>query len=294
MKVILFFLCIALSTSAISKDIVLVNPSVPGVAFWDRVTDISLAAARDLNLTVEVVYGEDNRITHFEKLTNIASREVKPDLVIFMPYAGNAKFSYDLFENAKIPFITMEKTLENQEALTLGKPGKPYRLWYGEVFHNNEDAGKKLADSIIKQGQSVFSKKKLSLAALTGSFSGESSHRNDGLLASIARHPDVKLLQIVPANWSRERGLEASGKPAKFSQQVDWSGNIVISKGNEIHYATDESKLEIIGDGYLSRMQNSISADYILYMIQDGTFTAEKKDQGRVTMTLKPQAAKAK
>ncbi|WP_394179758.1 lipopolysaccharide transport periplasmic protein LptA [Marinomonas posidonica] len=92
----------------------------------------------------------------------------------------------------------------------------------------------------------------------------------------------------------RFSSLEASGKPAKFSQQIDWSGNIVISKGNEIHYATDESKLEIIGDGYLSRMQNSISADYILYMIQDGTFTAEKKDQGRVTMTLKPQAAKAK
>jgi len=232
-KLILFFLCIILSPWAISKDIVFVNPSVPGVAFWDRVTDISLAAARDLNLTVEVIYGEDNRITHFEKLTNIASREVKPDLVIFMPYAGNAKFSYDLFENAEIPFITMEKTLENQEALTLGKPGKPYRFWYGEVFHNNEDAGKKLADSIIKQGQSVFSKKKLSLAALTGSFSGESSHRNDGLLASIARHPDVKLLQIVHANWSRERGKAAIHKLLYRYQSVDlvWSASDSMALG---------------------------------------------------------------
>ena len=87
--------------------------------------------------------------------------------------------------------------------------------------------------------------------------------------------------------------LEASGSPAKFSQQVDWSGNIVISKGNEIHYTTDESKLEIIGEGYLSRMQNSISADYILYMIKDGTFSAEKKDSGRVSMTLQPQTSKA-
>ncbi|MEP0073422.1 MAG: lipopolysaccharide transport periplasmic protein LptA [Marinomonas sp.] len=87
--------------------------------------------------------------------------------------------------------------------------------------------------------------------------------------------------------------LEALGQPAKFSQQVDWSGNIVISKGNEIHYSTQESKLEIMGDGYLSRMDNSISADYILYMVEDGTFNAEKKDSGRVSMTLQPQTDKA-
>ncbi|WP_111638983.1 lipopolysaccharide transport periplasmic protein LptA [Marinomonas shanghaiensis] len=95
-------------------------------------------------------------------------------------------------------------------------------------------------------------------------------------------------------NTRKFSSLEATGKPAKFSQQIDWSGNIVISKGNKINYLTTESKLEIIGDGYLSRMQNSITADYILYMINDGTFSAEKKDSGRVNMTLQPQAPEAK
>lgn len=87
--------------------------------------------------------------------------------------------------------------------------------------------------------------------------------------------------------------LEASGTPAKFSQQIDWNGNIVISKGNEILYSADESKLEIIENGYLSRMENTITADYILYMIEDGTFSAERKDTGRVSMTLQPQTPKA-
>lgn len=95
-------------------------------------------------------------------------------------------------------------------------------------------------------------------------------------------------------NTQQFNSLEATGLPAKFSQQIDWNGNIVISRGNEIHYQTNESKLEITGDGYLSRMQNSITADYILYMIQDGTFSAEKKDSGRVSMTLQPQATEAK
>lgn len=233
MKILLLFTILLVSPSTFSKHIVLVNPSVPGVSFWDRVTKISLAAAKDLNLTVEVTYGEDNRITHFETLTNIASRESKPDLVIFMPYGGNAKYAYELFENAKIPFITMEKTLEKQERQMLGKPGEIYRYWYGEVFHDNEDAGKKLANSIIKRGYTVFKRKKLSLAALTGSFSGESSHRNDGLLAAIAEHPDVKLLQIVPANWSRERGKAAIHKLIGRYKSVDivWSASDSMALG---------------------------------------------------------------
>jgi lipopolysaccharide export system protein LptA len=93
-------------------------------------------------------------------------------------------------------------------------------------------------------------------------------------------------------NTRKFSNLEASGTPAKFSQKID-SNNIVIGKGNDIHYSTSESKLEILGSGYLSRMDNSISADHITYMINDGTFNAEKTGTGRVSMTLQPQADKA-
>lgn len=87
--------------------------------------------------------------------------------------------------------------------------------------------------------------------------------------------------------------LTASGTPAKFSQKVDLNNNIIIGKGDDIHYSTSKSKLEILGNGYLSRMDNSISADHIIYMINEGTFSAEKTDTGRVSMTLQPQAEKA-
>ncbi|MEO9654762.1 lipopolysaccharide transport periplasmic protein LptA [Marinomonas sp.] len=83
--------------------------------------------------------------------------------------------------------------------------------------------------------------------------------------------------------------LEAKGKPAKFSQQVDLDGNMVISQGNQINYSTTSGKLEITGDGYLNQTDNKVSADYILYMVNTGAFEASKKDTGRVSMTLQPQ-----
>jgi len=123
---------------------------------------------------------------------------------------------------------------------------------------------------------------------------GEAIYKGNVFIKQGSIEIEAQYLRVSTDQSSRKfTSLEASGTPAKFSQQVDWSGNIVISKGDEIHYSTSESKLEIMGNGYLSRMQNSISADYILYMIDDGTFNAEKKDTGRVSMTLQPQAPKA-
>ncbi|WP_421853023.1 lipopolysaccharide transport periplasmic protein LptA [Marinomonas sp.] len=125
--------------------------------------------------------------------------------------------------------------------------------------------------------------------------SGEAIYKGNVFVKQGSIEIHAEYLKIsTDANTRKFSSLEATGTPAKFSQQIDWSGNIVISKGNEIHYSTSESKLEIFGKGFLSRMQNSITADYILYMIQDGTFSAEKKDSGRVTMTLQPQAPESK
>ncbi|NVK72836.1 lipopolysaccharide transport periplasmic protein LptA [Marinomonas sp. CT5] len=122
--------------------------------------------------------------------------------------------------------------------------------------------------------------------------SGEAIYKGNVFVkqGSIEIHADY--LKITTDTQTKKfSSIKATGKPAKFSQQIDWSGNFVISKGDSINYSTTESKLEIFGNGNLTRMQNSISADYILYMIQDGTFTAEKKDSGRVKMTLQPQTS---
>ena len=123
---------------------------------------------------------------------------------------------------------------------------------------------------------------------------GEAIYKGNVFIKQGSIEIQAEYLKVSTNTTTRQfSSLEASGNPAKFSQQVDWSGNIVISKGNEIRYTTEDSKLEIIGNGYLSRMDNTISADHILYMIDEGTFSAEKKDTGRVSMTLQPQTPKA-
>ena len=107
MKFTLFLVIFLYSFSVKAIHITFVNPSISGYDFWDRVTYAFLDAAKDLNVNVEVLYGQDNRVFNHQKIVEITNKAVKPDYVIFMPYSGNAKAAFDLLEEHEIPFITL-------------------------------------------------------------------------------------------------------------------------------------------------------------------------------------------
>ncbi|MCO4786435.1 MAG: lipopolysaccharide transport periplasmic protein LptA, partial [Marinomonas atlantica] len=84
------------------------------------------------------------------------------------------------------------------------------------------------------------------------------------------------------------RALNAKGSPSKFSQQLDQAGNTMNAYGNSLDYDVTKGQLEIHSNGYLQRGEDEISADYIHYLLNDGTFKAENRGSGRVNMTLQP------
>ncbi|MEO9274102.1 lipopolysaccharide transport periplasmic protein LptA [Marinomonas sp. 5E14-1] len=121
---------------------------------------------------------------------------------------------------------------------------------------------------------------------------GEAIYKGNVFIKQGSIEIQAQYLKVVTdVKTKKFNRLEALGEPAKFSQQINLTGNTVTSKGNKIHYSITQSKLEIIGNGQLSKLNNSISADYILYTIDDGAFSAEKKGTGRVSMTLQSPLA---
>lgn len=206
MKHFILFILIAFHSSVQAINVTFINPSVPGTPFWDRVTAVAKAASTDLGINLTVVYGKDNRIFNLEAIQTVASLTTKPDYLIFMPYDGNSEVSFATLENAKIPFVTIERTLLPDEQAFVGLPQNKYKYWLGEVFHDNIVAGKRLADSLIASArENIPEDQPLTIVGISGSFSGESNQRTSGLEASIKQHKNVTLKQVVPAIWSRER-----------------------------------------------------------------------------------------
>ncbi|SBS27363.1 Lipopolysaccharide export system protein LptA precursor [Marinomonas aquimarina] len=84
------------------------------------------------------------------------------------------------------------------------------------------------------------------------------------------------------------KALNAQGSPSKFSQQMDQAGNTMHANGDSLDYDVTTGQLEIHNNGYLQRGEDEISADYIHYLLEEGTFKAENRGSGRVNMTLQP------
>ncbi|WP_191603066.1 lipopolysaccharide transport periplasmic protein LptA [Marinomonas algicola] len=102
----------------------------------------------------------------------------------------------------------------------------------------------------------------------------------------------LKVTSSTDTNQFRQ--LDATGSPAKFSQQIDEDGNHIISHGDKIRYQTTDATLELSGQSYVKLKGDEINADFIQYMIDKGTFTARRDDSGRVNMTLLPQTQEGK
>jgi ABC-type sugar transport system substrate-binding protein len=204
MKYLLLVLVLFINVKASAIEVTFINPSIPGTPFWDRVTAIAKAAADDLQINLTVVYGKDNRVFNLEAIEQVASQKNKPDYLLFMPYDGNSEVSFSTLENSQIPFITLERTLLEDEQSFISLPQVKYKYWLGEIFHDNTSAGELLADSLITSARKSNSGP-LTIVGLAGSFSGESNQRTLGLKNSVSKHENVNLLQIIPAIWSRER-----------------------------------------------------------------------------------------
>lgn len=206
MKHFVFIALIAFHCGVQAINVTFINPSIPGTPFWDRVTAIAKAAANDFNINLTVVYGKDNRIFNLEAIQSVASNPVKPDYLIFMPYDGNSDVSFATLESAKIPFITIERTLLPEEQAFISLPQVKFSYWLGEIFHDNVVAGERLADALISAARKEYPENQpLNIVGISGSFSGESNQRTLGLEKSIDKHKNVYLKQVVPGVWSRER-----------------------------------------------------------------------------------------
>lgn len=232
MKYLLLVLLLLTHLKVSSIEVTFINPSVPGTPFWDRVTAIAKAAADDLQINLTVVYGKDNRIFNLEAIEQVAFQKIKPDYLIFMPYDGNSEVSFSTLENSKIPFITIERTLLEEEQMFISLPQVKYKYWLGEIFHDNISAGELLSDTLISAARKI-NDGPLKVAALAGSFSGESNQRTLGLQQSVDKHENVEIFQVVPAIWSRERSRSIIHQMSSRFGKVDiaWAASDGMALG---------------------------------------------------------------
>lgn len=238
MRALLFFLLL-LSGSQLAwgLSIGFINPGRSDETFWLTATQAMQAAARSLDVRLEVQYAERDPERALQIARDIAARPVpqRPDYVILVNEKGTLVAAAQALAGAGIKSFAAFNGLLPQERR---RPREGLPLLLGSLTPRAHDAGYLTAKALIAQGLQRPALRaadgKLHLLAFAGDRSTPASiARNEGLRRALAEHPQVELDQQVFADWRRDlaaaqmRGL-LQRRPAA---RLVWAANDQMAFG---------------------------------------------------------------
>jgi lipopolysaccharide export system protein LptA len=84
----------------------------------------------------------------------------------------------------------------------------------------------------------------------------------------------------------------AEGDRAHYQQQIKPDESIVFADAKKIVYFTQEERVELTGNAYLTQDKNEFTGELIKYNVREGKVDATANGQGKVQMILQPAALK--
>lgn len=195
------------------------------------------AAARDLDIQLEVIYAERDHVQMLKLANTIAQRPHKPDYLIIVNEKLATGEMLRVADQAGIKTFLLLNKFEAEQAREFGKPREKYRHWLGSLPPNNREAGLLTASALIeralKNGKSSRDGK-LRLLAIAGDRAAPASiQRLEGLHQATEKRNDVVVEQLVYGNWERELAREQSAILLKRHPDITaiWAANDQMAFG---------------------------------------------------------------
>lgn len=231
-KVLLLLCFCSVFTVRAEPNILFVNPSLPEEPFWLSVEEITVSAAKQLNVPLDVIYGGANRIVQLESLKKYLSENKKPDYAIVLNYPGGASSLMGLLEKEKIRFVTLEQTIFGEERKKIGLARDKYRYWLGEIYFDNTNAGGELAAALSQLKQEKIPSKASHVIAINGHYGSESQARFNGMRRYFEANQGI-VYQAVHAGWSEEVAYkQAKALLNRFPEvNIIWTASDLMALG---------------------------------------------------------------
>lgn len=227
----------SVSGAAEKPYVIFANPAARGDVFFDLMTGFMAAAADDLGFELDVYYGDRNHIIIDENVKAIYSRERLPDYVIGMNARNSGQTMLDLAEQTGVPTVFINQSFLSEKRAEIGQPGERYKQWLFEYLPDDVHAGYLLAKKLILEAYEKGLVKKdgtIDMLAVNGkASSGATPLRAEGLKQALSEHPNVKLRQLVRADWMRDRARkQTKGLLERYPETtIIWSASDMMGLG---------------------------------------------------------------
>lgn len=214
-------------------SVTFINPG-GGTDFWGDVAGTMAAAASDLNIALEVIDTNRDRVAMVDAARDIAGRDVLPDYVIVVNELLQAPAMLDALAHTGVPIFVLLNRMTEEQRQDYAASGKDLSQIVASIIPDNEIAGYEMATSIISTARDLdLDRDGLNLLALLGDAATPAAlDREAGLMRALAENPDVNLVRAFPVMWSFDTASERTAAVlARFQVDAIWAANDQISLG---------------------------------------------------------------
>jgi len=200
-------------------------------SFWHLHQQFTQAAAKSLGIDlISVAITEEyrHRIAYLELVEKHVNAKTKPDAAIGIFYAKGEANLLDLYEKYKVPFFSVNTSLDEPTLAQLTLPRDRYKYWVGHLAPDDFQAGYDLAVAL-----NGLVERPLSMVAMGGSLqSAVSNNRRAGYLAA-AEKIGFNIMPSFYTDWSREHSRMVVNKALERLPDIDviWTAGPDIAKG---------------------------------------------------------------
>ena len=213
-------------------DVVFLNPGFTH-GFWGAVTSTMKASAEDLNINLEVLSADRDRIKMVNFAQAIAKREVRPDYVVLVNELQQGVGMADIFDEVNIPYFFLLNRIAVDEVAKLRAQGQ-LKHYVGSITPKNFETGYMTTKALINSAREVTTNdKSLKLLALLGDTATPAAvEREAGMRLAIAEAGDVEIVRAISVDWLFDRAKSLVESFLKnHSADIIWTASGPIAFG---------------------------------------------------------------
>lgn len=243
-----------------AASVVFLNPGRSDEPFWRSYAEFMHAAADDLGMELRIEFAErDNaRMLGQARAALMGPEAQRPDYLVFVNEQYVAPEILRLGQGSGVRLFIVNSTLTDEQRGLAGGPRERYGNWIGSLVPNDEEAGALMAEELIRQQRRVQPQGGIEMLAFSGVKQTPAARlREAGLQRVLAANPDVRLRQLVYAEWDRGRALEQARQllPRYPRVSLVWAANDAMAFG--AMQAADELGAQVRGRLHFSALNNS-------------------------------------
>ena len=234
MKNILLLMVFLFSVAFSKTTVTTVLPGDINDPFWGNVGSVMNVAAQQLDLSLEIIYGDRNFMNTLKNSEEVLHRSVKPDFLIIVNEDGLAERILPEADSLGVKCVVFNEGFSKEYIEKNGEPTEVFDNCIAEITPDDSLAGFLLAEELIKSKKKEVGDAPLSIFAISGSpRTSSSDQRVAGLKEAVKKYAHTNILQIVPGFWDKEKAMFITEKAQERYDTIDiiWCASDLMADG---------------------------------------------------------------